>query len=172
MVLFKDFIKTHSREIVTASGNPLTKRTEKAKINRDLKVPNIEQFDGSADPADFVHVFDGRMAFYGHSDVARCQYFPTCLKGPTLMWYNNLPARFIDSWSVLKYKFKSRFSSNKKGRRMTASLINIRQRSNESLREYLNRFRAETIQIPDLIENLAMTFLAAGVDRSRHNLLL
>ncbi|XP_074326653.1 uncharacterized protein LOC141664594 [Apium graveolens] len=55
---------------------------------------------------------------------------------------------------------------------MTASLVNIRQRLNESLREYINRFRAETIQIPDLIEYLTLTYLVAGVDRSRHNLLL
>ncbi|KAL8119007.1 hypothetical protein AgCh_016487 [Apium graveolens] len=125
MFLIKDFIKTHSGEVATTTGNPLTRRIEKAKINRDLKVPSIEQFDGS-----------------------------------------------IDSWSELKNKFKSRFSTNKKGRRMTASWVNIRQRSNESLREYLNRFRAETIQIPDLIENLAMTYLVAGADRNRHNFLL
>lgn len=150
----------------------MTKRIERAKINRDLKVPSIDRFDGSTDPADFIHVFNRRMTFYGQSDIAKFQYFPTCLKGPTLMWYNNLPTRSIDSWSVLKNKFKVRFSTNKKGRKMTASLVNIRQRSNKCLREYLNRFRAETIQISDLIENLAITYLAVGVDKNRHNLLL
>lgn len=90
VLMFKDFIKTHSGETDVSLKSPLSKRIERAKINKDLKVPSIDQFDGSANPAYFIHLFDGRMAFYGHSDVARCHYFSTCLKGPALMWYNNL----------------------------------------------------------------------------------
>lgn len=59
--MFKDFIKTHSGETEISSESPLSKRIERAKINRDLKAPSIDHLDGSTDPADFIHLFDSRM---------------------------------------------------------------------------------------------------------------
>lgn len=106
--------------------SPLMERIENAKINRDLKVPPIDSFDGSTDPSDFINLFDGRMDFFGHSEVARCRFFSTCLKGTALHWFNNLQPRSIDSWSILKGKFRTRFSSNKRGGKITASLITVR----------------------------------------------
>ena len=68
------------------SESPLSEDLEGAKINRRLKIPPINQFDGSSDPNDFSNTFDERMAFYGHSDVAQCRFFCTCLQGTTLKW--------------------------------------------------------------------------------------
>lgn len=157
-------------EISTES--PLTRAIEKARIDRTLKTPSVDQFDGSSDPTSFLNTFDGRMSFYGPSEVARCRFFSTCLKGTTLRWYNNLPPRSIDSWQALKSKFQGRFSSNDKGGKITASLMTMRQRSSESLRDYLTRFRAEVADIPNLIEELAINYLAAGIDKNRHATLL
>lgn len=152
--------------------SPLAEYNENAKINRDLKVPPIESFDGSTDPTDFINLFDGKMNFYGHSEVARSRFFSTFLKGTTLHWFINLQPRSIDSWPTLKGIFRTRFSSNKKGGKITASLITVRQRSNETLRDYLSRFQDHIAEITDLIEPLAINYLIAGIDRSRHNQLL
>lgn len=126
---------------------------------------------GTTDPSDFINLFDGRIDFSGHLEVERCHFFSTCLKGTTLHWYNNLPPRSINSWSSLKGKFRTRFSSNKKGGKITASIMTIRQRSSEPLHDYLTRFRAEIAEIPNLIEELVINYLAAW-DKSRHGLLL
>ncbi|XP_074328175.1 uncharacterized protein LOC141666088 [Apium graveolens] len=112
------------------------------------------------------------MAFFGHSEIARCQLFSTCLQGTALRWYSNLPPRSIDSWTTLKSKFQARFSSNYKGIKVTASLMTMHQRSGENLRSFLTRFREEIAEIPDLIEQMAVNFLRAGIDKSRHGLLL
>ncbi|XP_074354270.1 uncharacterized protein LOC141693150 [Apium graveolens] len=112
------------------------------------------------------------MAFYGHSEVARCQFFSTCLQGTALRWYNNLPSRSIDSWTTLKTKFQMRFSSKYKGGKITSSLITMRQRPSESLRSYLGHFRQAISEITDLEEPLAVNYLAAGIDESRHGILL
>ena len=171
IALCKDFIRTQSGAEIP-SESPLSEDLEGAKINRRLKIPPINQFDGSTDPSDFLNTFDGRMAFYGHSDVARCRFFCTCLQGTALKWFNNLAPRSIDSWSALKTKFRNRFSSNKKGGKITASLMTVRQKYNESLRDFLSRFRAEVAEIPNLIDELAINYLAAGVDKARHGQLL
>lgn len=112
------------------------------------------------------------MAFYGHSETARCQFFSTCLRGTALRWYNNLRPRLIYSWSTLKSKFQTCFSSNYKGGKITASPMTIRQRPNVSLRNFLTRFRDGIAEIPDLIEELAINYLAAGIDKNRHSTLL
>lgn len=65
-----------------------------------------------------------------------------------------------------------RFSSNKKGGKITASLITVRQRSNEPLRDYLTRFRSHIAEIIDLIEPLATNYLVVGIDGSLHSQLL
>ncbi|XP_074351637.1 uncharacterized protein LOC141690764 [Apium graveolens] len=112
------------------------------------------------------------MAFFDHSEIARCQFFSTCLQCIALRWYINLPPRSIDSWTTLNSKFQARFSSNYKGIKVTASLMTMHQRSSESLRSFLTRFREEIAGIPDLIEQMAVNFLTVGIDKSRHGLLL
>ncbi|XP_074337268.1 uncharacterized protein LOC141674459 [Apium graveolens] len=89
-----------------------------------------------------------------------------------LRLYSNLPPRSIDSWSTLKSKFQARFSINYNGIKVTTSLLTMHQRSNESLRSFLTRFREEIAEIPDLIEQMAVNFLKADIDKSRHGLLL
>lgn len=41
VLMFKDFIKSHSGETKISSESPLSKRIERARINRDPKVPYI-----------------------------------------------------------------------------------------------------------------------------------
>ena len=134
-------MRTHSGGLEVPTKSPL-KGHRRCKY-RHLKIPSIEQFDGSTNPLDFINLFDGIMSFFRHSYVAMCRSFSTCLKGTTLKWFNSLPPRSIDSWAVLKNKFCTRFSSNNKGGKITASLMTIRQKSSESLRDFLGPFRAE-----------------------------
>ena len=98
--------------------SPLSEDIEIAKIDRHLKIPSIEQFDGTTDPLDFINMFDARMSFFGHAEIARCCFYCTCLKSTALEWFNNLPPRSIELWQALKTKFRTRFSGNgKRGRR-------------------------------------------------------
>lgn len=78
------------------------------------------------------------------------------------------PRCSIDSWHTLKTKFQDRFSRNYKGGKITASQITIRQRSSESLHDFLTRFRVEVADIPNFVEELAINYLAAGIDKHRH----
>ena len=165
-------IKTGSGGTETLSESPLSEEIENYKLDKRQKIPSIGQFDGTTAPSDFISQFDGRMSYYGHSEISRCRFFCTCLSGTALEWFENLPPRSIDSWSTLKNKFRTRFSSNKRGGKITASLMTVRQKSSESLRDFLARFRNEVAVIPNLIDELAINYLAAGVDKSRHGRIL
>lgn len=76
---------------------------ENAKIDRHLKIPSLNQFDGFTDPSGSINLFDIRINFFEHTEIARCRFFYTCLKGIVLKWFNNLPPRPIGSWGSKKY---------------------------------------------------------------------
>lgn len=63
VALVKNFIQTKSFILKISLESPLVEDLEKEKINKFLKVPPIELFDGSTDPSDFINLFDGRMDF-------------------------------------------------------------------------------------------------------------
>ena len=127
MAALRELVKAQSGGVETAAIIPLSEDIENAKVDMNLKIPSIELFDGTTDPLDFLNMFDGRMSFFRHEEIARCRFFCTCLKGTALEWFNNLPPRSIDSWQALKTKFRTRFSSNRRGGKITASLMTIRQ---------------------------------------------
>ena len=172
LAVCKDYVRNQNGGFETLNDSPLTEDIENAPVDRHLKFPPMDHFDGTTDPADFLNTFDGRMSLHGHTDPTRCRFFCTCLKGNALSWFQNLPPRSITSWAMLKVNFRTRFSSNKRGGKITASLMTVRQRSSESLRDFLARFRTEMADIPNLIDELAVNYLAAGVDKRRHGPLL
>lgn len=50
--------------------------------------------------------------------------------------------------------------------------MTVRQCSNESLKDFLKRFRNAIAEIPDLVEQLIINYLAAGIDSNRHSTLV
>lgn len=104
VALCKDLIRSPFRESTIWEY-----RKHNDGINRELKVPPIEQLYGSSDHSDFIRLFDGCISFFGHSEIATFRFFSTCLKGTALCWFNNLPPRSIDSWACPKGKFRTRF---------------------------------------------------------------
>lgn len=46
--------------------------------------------------------------------------------------------------------------------------MNIHQRSNESLRRFLTRFRDAISKIPDLVKQLGVNYHASRIDGKRH----
>lgn len=70
----RTFIRNQAGQEIS-SESPLSRDIEIARIDRTLKMPSLDHFDGTSDPSGFLNTFDGRMAFFGHSEVARCQFF-------------------------------------------------------------------------------------------------
>ncbi|XP_021631775.1 uncharacterized protein LOC110629169 [Manihot esculenta] len=76
--------------------------------------------------------------------------FLTMLTGPARAWFNSLEAGSIRSFGDLANSFISRFIVGVPADRKTSYLETVKQRRDESLREYVARFNMEALQIPDL----------------------
>ncbi|XP_043808339.1 uncharacterized protein LOC110605473 [Manihot esculenta] len=91
-----------------------------------------------------------------------CKVFPTTLTGPARAWFNSLEAGSIRSFGDLANAFISRFIARLPADRKTSYLEMVRQKRDESLREYVARFNTEALQIPELDEGRAMEAMQKG----------
>ncbi|XP_021602743.1 uncharacterized protein LOC110607886 [Manihot esculenta] len=91
-----------------------------------------------------------------------CKVFSTTLSGPARAWFNSLEAGSIRSFGDLANAFVSRFIAGVPADRKTSYLETVRQRRDESLREYIARFNTEALQIPELDEGRAVEAMQKG----------
>ncbi|MCI23327.1 hypothetical protein A2U01_0044506, partial [Trifolium medium] len=64
-----------------------------------------------------------------------------------MTWFKGLEDNFIDSWEELNKAFSSHFIARKHQPKTMASLSNILQGKDESLRNYIERFTREAIEV-------------------------
>ncbi|KAM2698199.1 hypothetical protein EV1_037237 [Malus domestica] len=83
------------------------------------------------------------MAYQMHTDEERCLIFPSTLSGRTLNWYCSLPPETVDSFEELWKLFVSQHMFQTDRLHSADDLYIIRQKPDESLREYAGRFRHE-----------------------------
>lgn len=129
-------------------------------------------YDGSGDPYVYTYSYERLMRFYGHNATGKCHLFIFTLKKIAREWMVTLPSHSTGSWEELKEQFHTRFGSNRKrGKRMT-SLIQVRQKSNESFRQYIKRFREAVAEITTLNPVQAIQFLTLGLNVDKFSRLI
>jgi hypothetical protein len=73
-------------------------------------------------------------------EAHRVRFFSLSLLGPAFTWFSSLTANSIVNWSDLEKKFHTYFYT-RTGKRKIINLTNMKQRTNESGVEFLQRFR-------------------------------
>ena len=126
----------------------------------------MEPYDGTFDPFDHLGSFKAHMMIQGASDVMYCLAFPAILKKAARMWYSSLRPGTIDSFFELEKLFVLHFRTCRKTPRNMDTLFLLHQNEGESLRDYISRFNAAMLEIPDLNEHVAMSALKKGLRTS------
>ncbi|KAL0393311.1 UNVERIFIED_CONTAM: hypothetical protein Sradi_2553900 [Sesamum radiatum] len=127
-----------------------------------VKVSNLLEYDGTGDPQKHLDKFYTKIDWYDLSDAAYCKVFRTTLSKRALAWFNQLPTGTISSLEQLTQRFLHHFSMNK----TAAFLFTIRQRENEPLRDYMQRFVEAVHEVPhvnhELLESIIQQNLLPG----------
>ncbi|XP_027063006.2 uncharacterized protein [Coffea arabica] len=120
-------------------------------------------YDASTDPEDHLSVFLTHMRLQTAADEIRCKTFPMFLKGKARIWFQGLAPGTIRSFPELARQFVAQFISSKTYAKNATHLMAIRQRSDESLRNFMTRFNTESLQIRDKDEKVVMAAFVNGL---------
>ena len=82
-------------------------------LNRPLPpkfhLPQLELYDGSKDPLDYIESFKTLMLLQMTPDEVICKAFPTTLKEATRVWFSKIPPRTVADFEQLNKGYVRHF---------------------------------------------------------------
>ncbi|KAL0373263.1 UNVERIFIED_CONTAM: hypothetical protein Sradi_3242000 [Sesamum radiatum] len=127
-------------------------------------MPDLPKYDGTKDQ-EHVAAFELVMNLYGQSNAINAKLFVTTLTGKTQEWFTSLPSGGIGNFEQLVQKFTFHFASKRKQKRSATYLFNIRQKEDESLKNFIGRFNNETLEVQDLRVDMIVSILIHGLKK-------
>ncbi|GKV10424.1 hypothetical protein SLEP1_g21788 [Rubroshorea leprosula] len=132
-----------------------------------FKIPQLETYDGTKDPDDHLHAFYSYMQAQNASDALMCKTFPSTLRGNAQTWYYSLPPRYISSYSEMASAFATKFSSRRLIRKTTSKLMRVKQRDEESLKNYMSRFNDAVLEVSSFNQAVGIAAVIQGLQHER-----
>nr|AAR06334.1 hypothetical protein [Oryza sativa Japonica Group] len=115
---------------------------ERVPLPNRFKVPDFSKFSGQDGVSTYEHI-SRFLAQYGEAsavDALKVRLFKLSLSGSAFTWFSSLPYGSINSWADLEKQFHSYFYSGVHEMKLSY-LIAIKQRHDEPVHEYIQRFR-------------------------------
>ncbi|XP_043694295.1 uncharacterized protein LOC122645005 [Telopea speciosissima] len=126
-----------------------------APLPTGFKPPPFYRYDETTDLTDHINYFNTMMTMYGGTKIVTCRAFPSSLKGTTTSWFSGLPPNSIITYAQLCRAFEICFQSSMKHKKTMVNLLNVKQRSDESILAFVSRFNKESLDVKDLDEAMA-----------------
>ena len=128
-----------------------------------FKMPSLDSYDGMRDLLDHIATFKTTMHLQGVLDEIMCRAFPTILKGPARVWFNNIPSNMVSSFEELSKMFVNNFIGGQRHKHSSSSLLTIEQGENESLRSFITCFNREALTVDEMDDKLLLAAFHYGV---------
>ena len=120
-------------------------------------------FTGVEDPEAHLTPFHTQMMLSGGSDAVYCKVFMSTLSGTALDWFVSLPTSHITTFQQFSKMFVEQYIVNKAPPLVSYDLFDVRQYQGESLKDFLNRFRAQIVRLPGKDEDMFVHAVKKGV---------
>jgi len=154
------------RESVPKVGeaiSPFTARVLEHPLPDRFRMPSIPVYDGKTDPGDHIDTFSSWMLLQGAGPEVMCRAFSITLTGSAKRWYRKLKPNSIGSWKQLSRKFMEQFVGSSSGKTPKERLLAVRQAHDESLKDFINRYSEQALQVDDLNEDFKLFGISSGV---------
>ncbi|KAA0033246.1 ty3-gypsy retrotransposon protein [Cucumis melo var. makuwa] len=142
-----------TRETAKSSQTPVVKSTDKGKnVLQDMIANSIRAQYGGQPQTTFMY----SKSYTKRIDNLRMPLgqFVRSLKGNAFEWYTDLEPEVIDSWEQLEKEFLNRFHSTRRTVSMM-ELTNTKQRKGEPVIDYINRWKALSLDCKDRLTELS-----------------
>jgi hypothetical protein len=109
---------------------------------RGFRVLDFVKFTGEDSKTTYEHIgqFLAQVSDYSITDVHKIRLFPLSLFGTVFNWFVSLAPNTVNTWEHLEQKFHDYFFNGEFELRLS-HLAAVKQNHNESVSEYMRRFR-------------------------------
>jgi hypothetical protein len=131
------------------------------EIPKKFKVPDFDKYNGSSCPHNHVIRYIRKMANYADNDALMIHCFQDSLAEDAADWYTGLSKDNIHTFEELAAAFESHYEFNTRLKPNRDSLKSLSQKSDETFREYAQRWRGAAARVSPRLdeEELTQTFL-------------
>ncbi|CAL2261342.1 unnamed protein product [Prunus armeniaca] len=151
------------KEINRVDRSPFTDEVERAPPPKRFTTPSITPFKGDSDLESHLRHFKSAMILYKADDALMCKVFAMTLRGAAQDWFHTLPSASIGNFMEFAIIFTKEYTSYKTVRKHADHLFNLRKKPDESLRDYLRRFKAEKANIIGCNDQVASSAFKKGL---------
>ncbi|XP_022003491.1 uncharacterized protein LOC110900943 [Helianthus annuus] len=151
-----------------AEVSKFTRRIAEAPMPPKTKLPpGFDRYDGTRDPEDYLHAFRGAGQLGRWPMPVWCHMFVQTLTEGARLWFDSLPPGGIDSYEELSEKFLRNFGQQRKVVKNPNEILHIRQRDNERIDQYMERFVKERMNIKDVPEVMKISSFINGLKHAQ-----
>ncbi|VFQ73945.1 unnamed protein product [Cuscuta campestris] len=157
------------RVFTTRTNTPLAPEIFAEPYPQGFKMPFVKRYDGESDPQEHINSYVQVMIAVDASDALMCRCFLQTVDSKVADWVNHIPAGSVRTWDELGLRFLEHFAGNCRPKKHFTHLASVRQKHGESLKNFLIRWRKESMEVEgtDDKSRLAM-FTAALQDGLLH----
>ena len=114
---------------------------------------------GRWSPVDHVRTYKAQMALATNAEELLCLAFSGTLKGLAAQWFHSLKPQSVRDFKQLSKEFISQFIGLGLLDRPQpdTQLITVRQKRGESLKDFVDQFNQQKLQVYDLDETVTIT---------------
>ena len=127
----------------------------------------IPLYDGKMDPVAHVQTYRTWMNIAKADASTLYNAFPLTLSRPAQVWFGRLREGTISSFEQLKKQFIAQFLSSRSQNYGSKYMKTIRQKDDESMREYLERFDEAILQCPMVSQESILSVVQEGLRPSQ-----
>ncbi|XP_074561110.1 uncharacterized protein LOC141817336 [Curcuma longa] len=133
------------------------------ELPRHFRAPQLMDYTGATDPEDHLGRFKNAATLHQYTDAIKCRVFLTTLAGAAVRWFNHLPPASICSFNDFRGSFLRHFATSRAYRKTVMDLFAIKQKSKESLKDYLRRFNQGAQEVPAAPSEVLVSAFSQGL---------
>ncbi len=152
-----------SRRLEEVSRSPFTSNLRNARNPPKFKLPMLDPYDGKSDPTMHITIYIRHMEVPGASEEVMARCFPLFLLDLAMLWFRKLENGSIRTWGELVECFMRQCRIHVTRPKSVMTLASIKQRTGESIKDFLLRFNATVASIDHPDPSMISTAAVAGV---------
>lgn len=106
-----------------------------------LKIPLFVQYSRKTPPLEHICRYKSTMGIFTNDEEILCKAFSSTLSDKTLTLFTLLKSGTVDFWHTPEKIFLDKFNTTRTIAKTREDLANIKQRDDESLLSFLERFK-------------------------------